>query len=242
MHRLGNWLVPSDMSNVDFRPLIPLKSAGLGYSSLPNNEIREERLENRARWSTYKNEKVWIPQYYGVPYDEVKDAWTEWKPGEYDDFYESYPHLTWNCLSPFPDGIEDVIDDYYAILDRAEAKKVWKAEMVTSHCYPEDGKSYDDYENWRPSLRIADDDSELDEENAENNKDGNDEDSPHSATDRTRVVAGKSTCTYTVAIFEIFIATTSEDDAAGDDDTDMLIGGIYTYHCKKILTDRHLSG
>lgn len=136
----------------------------------------------KSRWPSAKTSQDWIPQYYGVPYDEVREAWTDWKLGEYGTFYENHPALVWDCLSPFPEDMEQTIDDYYAILDQAEATEGWNADMVTSRCYPEEDKTFDDYVDWRPSLRYEDDDSEV--------GDG-DPGSPHPPEDPTIAARGE---------------------------------------------------
>ena len=219
MHRLGNWLIPSDMTNIDFRPLIPLKSPGLGFSSLSNIELKDERNRMKKRWPRYKTSKQWLTQYYGVPYEEAKEAWKDWKPTDIGDFYETHPAVVWDCLTPFPDDMEDTIDNYYALVDSAAANKDWNAEMVTSGCYPEAGKGYDDYVGWRPYLNFDEDDEEY-----PGSVDEGSQQDPQLVVHGKQAGEGLLQLIIEVKRSKIFAATTSSDDALGEMDVDMVEG------------------
>ena len=161
MHRLGQLLVPDDMSFVDFSPPIRKKSAGKGYSSLTNKELAKASTSTRKQYDLHRKSSDWKKTYYGVSYTNLRQPWKDWKDLTTADFRAKYPSLTWDCLTPLPHDIDQALDDYYALLDKAMKKKKWVPADITSECYLPEGCQYEDMVGWRPTL-IADGDGDDD--------------------------------------------------------------------------------
>ena len=179
MHRLGQWLVPADMTDVDFSPLIRNKSPGKGYSSLTNKELAHASTSTRNRYKGYHKLADWKKTHYGVSYSSLKQPWKDWKDLSPQDFREKYNSLTWDCLTPFPDDIDAALDNYYALLDNAEKKEKWGPEDITSGCFLPDGRQYEEMVGWRPKLMIENDSDDDGQGAAGDNEEDEAEDQPY---------------------------------------------------------------